>query len=179
MRLSEFASADEQLGLLRIIIDNTWTAIKQQADAQARATTSQKPQKPKAAPRKTTTSKSLPTRTTKLPSPATHIKKNASANKQSPVHHQKSSAKSIKQQSPQQQLVKEPHKDYEKLNPTQRIYPQPPTTPIPAPVTPIEPLNNSYDDKDMDELVMHSRGQNPFKSASQIKSAFSGQKRGY
>lgn len=178
MRLSEFASADEQLGLLRIIIDNTWTAIKQQADAQARATASQKPQKPKAAPRKTTTSKSLPIRTPKPPSPATNIKKNASANKQSPVHHQKSRAKSIKQQALQQQLAKEPHKDYEKLNPTQRIYPQPPT-PIPTPVTPIEPLNNSYDERDMDELVLHSRAQHPFKTISQTKNGFSGQKRGY
>ena len=36
MRMNEIASAEEQLGLLRLIIDNTWTAIKQQADAEAR-----------------------------------------------------------------------------------------------------------------------------------------------
>ena len=36
MRMNEIASAEEQLGLLRLIIDNTWTAIKQQADSEAR-----------------------------------------------------------------------------------------------------------------------------------------------
>jgi hypothetical protein len=34
MRLYEFANAEEQLALLRTIIDNTWTAIAQQADQQ-------------------------------------------------------------------------------------------------------------------------------------------------
>ena len=36
MRINEIASAEEQLGLLRIIIDKTWQAVKQQADAEAR-----------------------------------------------------------------------------------------------------------------------------------------------
>lgn len=35
MRLHEFTNAQEQLGLLRTIIDSTWTAIAQQAKAQA------------------------------------------------------------------------------------------------------------------------------------------------
>jgi len=178
MRLSEFASAEEQLGLLRIIIDNTWTAIKQQADARARATTSQKLQKQKAAPRKSATSKPVPIRIPKPPSPITHINTNASVNKQSSVHHQKPTAKSTKQQTHQQQLAKEPHKDNAMSNPQQRIYPQTPT-PIPTPVTPIEPLNNSYDERDMDELVMHSRAQNPFKPSRKIKSTFSSQKHGF
>ena len=178
MRLSEFASAEEQLGLLRIIIDNTWTAIKQQADAQARATTSQKLQKPKASPRKTTTSKPVSIRTPKLPSPITQIKTKASASKQSAMHHQNPTAKSTKQKTLQHQLAKEPYKDNAMSNPQQRIYPQT-TTPIPSPVTPIEPLNNSYDERDMDELVIHSRARNPFKTVSQMKSTFSGQKRGF
>ena len=37
MRLNEFTSAEEQLGLLRVIIDSTWTAIAQQAAEQRRA----------------------------------------------------------------------------------------------------------------------------------------------
>ena len=41
MRMNEIASAEEQLGLLRLIIDNTWRAIKQQADAEARQRASQ------------------------------------------------------------------------------------------------------------------------------------------
>lgn len=53
MRISEFTNAEEQLGLLRLIIDNTWGAIKQQADAQARQRAVQANAKPKAkAPKK-------------------------------------------------------------------------------------------------------------------------------
>jgi hypothetical protein len=37
MRLHEFTSAEEQLGLLRVIIDSTWRAIAQQAAEQRRA----------------------------------------------------------------------------------------------------------------------------------------------
>jgi len=37
MRLYEFADAEAQLGLLRTIIDNTWTAIAQQAEQERRA----------------------------------------------------------------------------------------------------------------------------------------------
>jgi hypothetical protein len=36
MKIKEVTNPEEQLGLLRVIIDNTWSAIKQQADAQAR-----------------------------------------------------------------------------------------------------------------------------------------------
>jgi hypothetical protein len=36
MKIKEITSAEEQLDLLRVIIDNTWTAIRQQADIQAK-----------------------------------------------------------------------------------------------------------------------------------------------
>jgi len=50
--MNEIASAEEQLGLLRLIIDNTWTAIKQQADAEARQRATQpKPIKAKSVPK--------------------------------------------------------------------------------------------------------------------------------
>lgn len=45
MRLFEFANAKEQLGLLRIIIDNTWAAIAQQAAEQQRAEAEREAQK--------------------------------------------------------------------------------------------------------------------------------------
>ena len=52
MRINEIASAEEQLGLLRIIIDNTWQAVKQQADSEARQQISQpKKIKPKTIPK--------------------------------------------------------------------------------------------------------------------------------
>ena len=51
MRLYEFTNAQEQLGLLRVIIDNTWTAIAQQAKQQKDAEAQRKVQT-KAVPRK-------------------------------------------------------------------------------------------------------------------------------
>ena len=47
MRLFEFTNAQEQLALLRIIIDNTWQAIEQQAAQQARAAAERAAAKPK------------------------------------------------------------------------------------------------------------------------------------
>lgn len=36
MKIKEITNAQDQLDLLRVIIDNTWSAIKQQADIEAR-----------------------------------------------------------------------------------------------------------------------------------------------
>jgi len=44
MRLYEFADAEAQLALLRTIIDNTWTAIAQQAEQQKRVDAERKSQ---------------------------------------------------------------------------------------------------------------------------------------
>ena len=44
MRLYEFADAEAQLALLRTIIDNTWTAIAQQAEQQKRVDAERKAQ---------------------------------------------------------------------------------------------------------------------------------------
>lgn len=44
MRLYEFANAEEQLALLRTIIDNTWTAVAHQAAEQQRAEAERKAQ---------------------------------------------------------------------------------------------------------------------------------------
>ena len=48
MRLYEFTNAQEQLALLRVIIDNTWQAIEQEAAQQARAAAHKAASKPKA-----------------------------------------------------------------------------------------------------------------------------------
>jgi len=49
MKMNEITNAVDQLQLLRTIIDNTWAAIKQQADAQAKQKAAQpaRPQKVK------------------------------------------------------------------------------------------------------------------------------------
>ena len=50
MKIKEITNAQDQLDLLRVIIDNTWTAIKQQADVQARQNAAQSEKPPKAKP---------------------------------------------------------------------------------------------------------------------------------
>ena len=64
MRLNEFADAEAQLALLRTIIDNTWTAIAQQAAEQQRAEAERKAQiklKPRAQKSSKGTSIRIPT----------------------------------------------------------------------------------------------------------------------
>ena len=96
-----------------------------------------------------------------------------------PKPQQQSSAEAAKQQAQQhQQLAQQLHKEIAKSNPQQRIYPKPPT-PIHKAVTPTAPVTNGYDERDKDELVMHSRAQHPFKPISQTKCTLSGQKRGF
>jgi len=46
MRLYEIANAEEQLGLLRLVFDNTWAAVAQQAEQQKRAAAARKLNKP-------------------------------------------------------------------------------------------------------------------------------------
>ena len=65
MRLNEFADAEAQLALLRIIIDNTWTAIAQQAEQQKRVNAERKAQA-KLKPRAKKSSKG---RSIRIPSP--------------------------------------------------------------------------------------------------------------
>lgn len=52
MRMYEIANAEDQLGLLRVIMNNTWSAISQQASAQAKQKVTQA-SKPKAKAPKT------------------------------------------------------------------------------------------------------------------------------
>ena len=75
MRLYEFADAEAQLALLRTIIDNTWTAIAQQAEQEKRAEAERKAQaklKPRAKKRSKGGSirrPSPPTPSPKIPNP--------------------------------------------------------------------------------------------------------------
>ena len=58
MRIFEIANAEEQLGLLRVIIDNTWTAIAQQAERQRQEQLKQQA-KAKKSPKKVAKSSSI------------------------------------------------------------------------------------------------------------------------
>ena len=69
MRLHEFADAEAQLALLRTIIDNTWSAIAQQAEQQRREEQQRKAQaKPKKTAKGSAKAISMPVPTS-VPSP--------------------------------------------------------------------------------------------------------------
>ena len=71
MRLYEFADAEAQLALLRTIIDNTWTAIAQQAEQQKRVDAERKTQA-KLKPRGKKSSKGTSIRIPTPPPPPTN-----------------------------------------------------------------------------------------------------------
>jgi len=190
----EIASPDDQLALWKLVSDKIWDTFAQQVSQpvgnqqktpptpQVRAATplgvAAKPAKllrpsaksPRKAPAKAKTGASKPRRAPMAPAPKPLPRPNPQ---------QLTPTQAAKQQTHQhQQIAQHLHKEITKSNPQQKIYPQPPTS-IQKPVTPIEPMTNGYDERDKDELVMHSRAQHPFKTVSQIKSAFSGQKSGF
>ena len=82
-----------------------------------------------------------------------------------------STQKSRQEAQQHQQLVKYLQKALAQQQKPQRIQPQPPNPEV--------PINAGYDERDKDELVLHSRAQNPFKTVAQTTSALSGQKRGF
>ena len=82
-----------------------------------------------------------------------------------------STQKSRQEALQHQQLVKYLQKALAQPQKPQRIQPQPPSPEV--------PINAGHDERDKDELVLHSRAQNPFKTMSQTKSALTGQKGGF
>ena len=110
MRLYEFADAEAQLALLRTIIDNTWTAIAQQAEQQKRVDAERKAQA-KLKPRSKKLSKGTSIR---IPTP-----------KPSPP------------KQPQAPLAKQPPSPLNKPNPNalNAVKPLPPTNPQLKPLT--------------------------------------------
>jgi hypothetical protein len=192
MRFLEIASPEDQLALWKLVTDKMWGAFAQQLPqttttplqsssvGQGRAAQLTKPME-KHVPRTQvkTAHKSQPKPKGKAAKPRRAPMAPAPKQLPKPNPQQLSPTQAAKQQTQQhQQLAQQLHKEIKKSNPQQRIYPQPPT-PIQKPVTPIEPMTNGYDERDKDELVMHSRAQYPFKTVDQIKSAFTGQKRGF
>ena len=198
MRFMEIANPEDQLALWRLISDKVWGAFAQQPPQpkpQPQATTAPVPAatlgQGKAALPARPVAKHLPGPTPKAShQPAVKAKARAAKPKRAPMApapkplpkpqaQQLSPTQASKQQTQQhQQLAQHLHKEITKPTPQQRTYPQPATA-FPKPVTPIEPRTDGYDERDKDELVLHSRAQHPFKTTSQIKSALSGQKRGF
>jgi len=188
----EIANPEDQLALWRLISDNVWGAFAQQ---QPQATTSAIQPMPMGQGRAATPARPVANHLPKaLPktAPKSQLKGKARAAKPKrapmapapkplpkPQAQQLSPGQATKQQTQQhQQLAQHLHKELAKPNSQQRTYLQPPI-PFPKHVAPSAPRTDGYDERDKDELVMHSRAQHPFKTTSQIKSALSGQKRGF
>ncbi len=188
MRFMEIANPEDQLALWRLISDNVWGAFAQQ-QPQPQATTAPVhaatlgqgraaiPAKPVA--------KHLPKPTPKAShKPTVKAKARAAKPKRAPMApapkplpkpqaQQLSPGQAAKQQTQQhQQLAQHLSKEISKSN-------SHPPAPFPKPVASSAPRTDVYDERDKDELVTHSRAQHPFKTTSQIKSALSGQKRGF
>jgi hypothetical protein len=149
MRLYEFADAEAQLALLRTIIDNTWTAIAQQAEQQKRVDIERKAQT-KLKPRAKKRGKGGSIRRPSPPTPAPKIP-NANAKPQA-----SSASNQTTQANPNavgQQPVAYP-KPYAKPTIT-ATNPKPATTPYPkaTPISSTKPsfgVNTGVIDRNMD-----------------------------
>ena len=140
MKINEITNAQDQLALLRTIMDNTWSAIRQQADAQTRQRASQvKTTKPK-----------LPKRAPMAPAPKPLPKsKPATLSPQQIKNHQLKNQQEIANQV-QRTLVKK------------QTAPMPNSL-KPLPTNIISPINHSRTEKEQDELIKQARGEAPWK----------------
>ena len=187
MRFMEIANPEDQLALWKLVSDKMWAAFAQLVP---RPDSTQGPQsstlkgrvanpaKPVARPTTKTSHKASAKSKTKAVKPKRAPMAPAPKPLPKPNPQQVTSTQASKQQAQQhQQLAQHLHKELMKPNPQQRIYPVPPT-PTQKPPTPTAPVTNGYDERDKDELVIHSRAEQPFKTMSQTKSALTGQKGG-
>ena len=198
MRFMEIANPEDQLALWRLISDKVWGAFAQQPPQpkpQPQATTAPVqtatlgqgraalPPQPLEKHITKATTKTAPKSPPKAKARAAKPKRAPMAPAPKPLPkpqaQQLSPGRASKHQTQQhQQLAQHLSKEITKPNLQPRTYPQPATA-FPKPVTPIELRTDGYDERDKDELVLHSRAQHPFKTTSQIKSALSGQKHGF
>ena len=192
MRFKEIANPADQLALWKLISDKMWAAfdepvpsrtntpLPQPITAQGRAArpgnraAKAVPKAPRKSAVKAKPKAAKPRRAPMAPAPKPVPKPVAI-----PKPKQLTPTQAAKQQAQQQQqLAQQLRKEITKASPQQRIYPQPPT-PAQKPTTPTAPITNGYDKRDKDELVIHSRAQQPFNTMSQTKSALTGQKSGF
>ena len=192
MRFKEIANPADQLALWKLISDKMWAAfdepvpsrtnapLPQPITAQGRAARPGN-QAAKAVPKASRKSavKAKPKAAKPRRAPMAPALKPVPKPTAIPKPQQLSPTQAAKQQAQQQQqLAQQLRKEITKASPQQRIYPQPPTPTQKLP-TPTAAMTNGYDERDKDELVIHSRAQQPFKAMSQAKSALTGQKSGF
>jgi hypothetical protein len=168
MRFTEIANPEDQLALWKLVSDKMWAAFGQQAQQQPNPMPTQNfasstPKVP-AKPISRTPAKPLGKRKT-TPVKAHKPKKAPMAPAPKPLPkpqpQQLSPTQASKQQSQQhQQLAQHLHQALMK-KPLPQSYPQALQTKGPV-MNAVAPLNNSYSERDKDELVFHRR-QNPLK----------------
>ena len=168
MRFTEIANPEDQLALWKLVSDKMWAAFGQQAQQQPNPMPTQQlaPSTPKVTGKPISRSPSKPLGKRKAtPVKAHKPKKAPMAPAPKPIPKPKpfqvTPTQASKQQTQQhQQLAHYLHQALTKKPPAQP-YPQPiqPKAPV---ATTVAPMNNSYSERDKDELVFHKR-QNPLK----------------
>ena len=196
MRFREIANPADQLALWKLISDKMWAAfdepvpsrtnapLPQPITAQGRATrpgsrvAKAVPKAPRKSAVKAKPKAAKPRRAPMAPAPKP-VSKPVPKPVAIPKPTQLSPTQAAKQQAQQQQqLAQQLRKEITKASPQQRIYPQPPTPAQKLP-TPTAAMTNGYDERDGNELVIHSRAQQPFKTVSQTTNALTGQTSGF
>ncbi len=157
MRIYEITDAQGQLELLRTVIDNTWTAIAQQAEQEKRAEAERKAQ----AKLKPRTKKSSKVTSIRIPTPPPPLAKKP----QTPLSNQPPSP--LNKPNPNALNAVKPvlptNPQLNRLPTNTAINPKLSSTlqPIPAATTPIKPqtvLKSRYLDKNIDAVQSDLRG---------------------
>jgi hypothetical protein len=174
MRFIEIANPEEQLALWKLVSDKMWAAFGQQAQQQPNPVPMQQiatlPPNSTAKPKSRTPAKTVG-KSKSTPVKVHKPKKAPMAPAPKPLPmpkpQQLTPAQVSKQQTQQQQqLAHHIHQAMIRKPPTstnlQSIQPKA------YGVTTVEPMNNSYSERDMDELVLHRR-EDPFKSIGDQK----------
>lgn len=138
MKIKEVTNPEEQLGLLRVIIDNTWSAIKQQADTQARQKVAQPPPKSKA-------------KSPKAPKPAPYAAMPKPLPKPRPLY-------KVNTQTKVQPMATQAHKFSHKQAPSNNGAPNPVNN------KGLSPADTLKADKEKDDLINLSYGALPRKT---------------
>ena len=137
MKIKEVTNPEEQLGLLRLIIDNTWSAIKQQADTQARHRVAQPAPKSK-------------TKSPKAPKPAPYAAMPKQLPKPKPLYKTNTQTKA-------QPMATQAHKLSHKQSPSNNGAQNPVNNKV------LSPADTLKVDKEKDDLINLSYGALPRK----------------
>ena len=138
----EISNAQDQLALLRLIMDNTWVAIQQQANAQ------QPPKKAKPAIKAKTPAK--PVKGSYSPPPKPFPQPTASsASQKQPVN------------QPQTPLKKNTPQNQQGLSTSERMSSS--GAPKQLPYNVLSPVNHNHSEREWQELAKQARGETPVK----------------